>query len=114
MTRPNHLNLPSLVLRCKIINSILLVSSQVFGRLITEEALDRVSNDGKKEGVEEGDDVDLREHMVGILFSRSKLTHLQKQVRKGLCIVRFSCYLLPAGFARVPLCAISTPYALTP
>lgn len=23
---------------------------------------------------------DLREHMVGILFSRSKLTHLQKQV----------------------------------
>ena len=25
--------------------------------------------------------VDLKEHMVGILFSRSKLTHLQKQVR---------------------------------
>ncbi len=25
-------------------------------------------------------DVDLKEHMVGILFSRSKLTHLQKQV----------------------------------
>ena len=24
---------------------------------------------------------DLREHVVGILFSRSKLTHLQKQVR---------------------------------
>lgn len=24
---------------------------------------------------------DLREHMVGILFSRSKLTHLQKQVQ---------------------------------
>ena len=58
----------------------------MFGRLITEEALDRASSDGKKEGVgvEEGDDVDLREHMVGILFSRSKLTHLQKQVRTGL------------------------------
>ena len=27
-----------------------------------------------------GDSLDLREHMVGILFSRSKLTHLQKQV----------------------------------
>ena len=25
-------------------------------------------------------DVDLKEHMVSILFSRSKLTHLQKQV----------------------------------
>lgn len=30
------------------------------------------------EGLEESND--LREHMVGILFSRSKLTHLQKQV----------------------------------
>ena len=56
----------------------------MFGRLITEEALDRVSSDGKKEGAEEGDDVDLREHMVGILFSRSKLTHLQKQVSEHL------------------------------
>jgi E3 ubiquitin-protein ligase MYCBP2 len=27
-----------------------------------------------------GDSLDLREHMVGILFSRSKLTHLQKQI----------------------------------
>lgn len=26
------------------------------------------------------DSLDLREHMVGILFSRSKLSHLQKQV----------------------------------
>ena len=26
-------------------------------------------------------DPDLKEHMVGILFSRSKLTYLQKQVR---------------------------------
>ena len=29
-------------------------------------------------------DVDLKEHMVGILFSRSKLTHLQKQVAASL------------------------------
>lgn len=26
-------------------------------------------------------DADLKEHMVGIIFSRSKLTNLQKQVR---------------------------------
>lgn len=33
------------------------------------------------ENVDEQDhNNDLREHMVGILFSRSKLTHLQKQV----------------------------------
>ena len=30
------------------------------------------------------DQVDLKEHMVGILFSRSKLTHLQKQVRTAI------------------------------
>jgi hypothetical protein len=32
--------------------------------------------EGKVEGEESND---LKEHMVGILFSRSKLTHLQKQ-----------------------------------
>ena len=34
-------------------------------------------------------DADLKEHMVGIIFSRSKLTNLQKQVRRGerVCLV---------------------------
>ena len=54
---------------------------QVFGKLLSpgaaEEKLD------KAEGSFE--DVDLREHMVGILFSRSKLTHLQKQVSRTVC-----------------------------
>lgn len=37
-----------------------------------------ISGSESLEPVEENND--LREHMVGILFSRSKLTHLQKQV----------------------------------
>ena len=40
--------------------------------------MDESKQDGGMEGSFE--DLDLREHMVGILFSRSKLTHLQKQV----------------------------------
>lgn len=52
---------------------------KVFGKLIQgeqQQAMEtaEVSND------ELEDSHDLREHMVGILFSRSKLTHLQKQV----------------------------------
>ena len=35
---------------------------------------------GAGDGALSEGDVDLKEHMVGILFSRSKLTHLQKQV----------------------------------
>ena len=34
---------------------------------------------GAGDGALSEGDVDLKEHMVGILFSRSKLTHLQKQ-----------------------------------
>nr|XP_018897368.1 PREDICTED: E3 ubiquitin-protein ligase MYCBP2-like [Bemisia tabaci] len=51
-----------------------LITAQVFGKLL----------EGKKEinSCDEGSEEtnDLKEHMVGILFSRSKLTHLQKQV----------------------------------
>ncbi|KAL5012682.1 hypothetical protein ScPMuIL_011233 [Solemya velum] len=58
-----------------------LLTSQVFGRLISEEGLSE-NLDVKK--LDSGDsldgDHDLKEHMVGILFSRSKLSHLQKQV----------------------------------
>ena len=48
---------------------------QVFGRLIVDESAHPDQKDKKNEG-----DLDLKEHMVGILFSRCKLTHLQKQV----------------------------------
>lgn len=40
--------------------------------------LDSASGSENLDPLEESND--LREHMVGILFSRSKLTHLQKQV----------------------------------
>ncbi|KAK4876736.1 hypothetical protein RN001_009242 [Aquatica leii] len=64
-----------------------LITSQVFGKLIVGEVdghnlnnLDSGSGSASDglESIEESND--LREHMVGILFSRSKLTHLQKQV----------------------------------
>lgn len=66
-----------------------LITSQVFGKLITGEQeghnnvnqqIDSGSLSASEsiEPLEESND--LREHMVGILFSRSKLTHLQKQV----------------------------------
>lgn len=70
-----------------------LITSQVFGKLIqgeqdghsniTANDSGSVSASESLEPVEESND--LREHMVGILFSRSKLTHLQKQVNwKGV------------------------------
>ena len=63
---------------------------QVFGKLLSSVSSSSAAADGSDEKtpppapevVESSlEDVDLREHMVGILFSRSKLTHLQKQVR---------------------------------
>ena len=67
------------VLRLMILVDLL----QVFGRLI----LTNTSEADKKDEVDyelmvsmDHSDNDLKEHMVGILFSRSKLTHLQKQV----------------------------------
>ena len=41
---------------------------------------------GAGDGALSEGDVDLKEHMVGILFSRSKLTHLQKQVSRRLTV----------------------------
>lgn len=63
-----------------------LITAQVFGKLIQGEQdghtlttdSGSVSASESLEPLEESND--LREHMVGILFSRSKLTHLQKQV----------------------------------
>nr|CAD7431359.1 unnamed protein product [Timema monikensis] len=50
-----------------------LITSQVFGKLILGEQTLPENAEGEESN-------DLKEHMVGILFSRSKLTHLQKQV----------------------------------
>lgn len=70
-----------------------LLTAQVFGKLIlsTEngpEPNDDAASSGTIGALESNatsssmlaDSLDLREHMVGILFSRSKLSHLQKQV----------------------------------
>ncbi|KAL3283868.1 hypothetical protein HHI36_018037 [Cryptolaemus montrouzieri] len=63
-----------------------LITSQVFGKLIQGEE-GQHQNGSDNAGVAGSESIDpleesndLREHMVGILFSRSKLTHLQKQV----------------------------------
>ncbi|ODN02467.1 E3 ubiquitin-protein ligase MYCBP2 [Orchesella cincta] len=47
-----------------------LLSSEVFGKFLY----------GVKRGDNDAEGNDLQEHVVGILFSRNKLTHLQKQV----------------------------------
>ncbi|KAJ8937060.1 hypothetical protein NQ314_012054 [Rhamnusium bicolor] len=63
-----------------------LITSQVFGKLLQGEDGQNLNNTdtGSLSASESLDPLeesnDLREHMVGILFSRSKLTHLQKQV----------------------------------
>lgn len=63
-----------------------LITSQVFGKLLQGEEgqnLGGCENTSvlTNENIDPSEESnDLREHMVGILFSRSKLTHLQKQV----------------------------------
>ncbi|XP_046683725.1 E3 ubiquitin-protein ligase MYCBP2 isoform X4 [Homalodisca vitripennis] len=71
-----------------------LITSQVFGQLFTREedsAVQKTNGSnvnmvfgklitGEQEEPTVEETNDLKEHMVGILFSRSKLTHLQKQV----------------------------------
>lgn len=62
---------------------------QVFGRLITDDSAEDKLEEKKVDDVdgESGTarDNDLKEHMLGILFSRgSKLSHLQKQVKSSL------------------------------
>ena len=54
-----------------------LITSQVFGRLLEQppEATSTASTTS-----EDQQEPYLKEHVVGILFSRSKLSHLQKQV----------------------------------
>ncbi|XP_023654220.2 E3 ubiquitin-protein ligase MYCBP2 isoform X4 [Paramormyrops kingsleyae] len=63
-----------------------LITSQVFGKLICGDAEPTPEQEEKHllsspEGEDKApSDADLKEHMVGIIFSRSKLTNLQKQV----------------------------------
>ncbi|XP_068532733.1 E3 ubiquitin-protein ligase MYCBP2 isoform X10 [Anas acuta] len=66
-----------------------LITSQVFGKLISgdaeptpeqEEKALLSSPEGEEKVHNATSDADLKEHMVGIIFSRSKLTNLQKQV----------------------------------
>ncbi|XP_055726867.1 E3 ubiquitin-protein ligase MYCBP2 isoform X15 [Salvelinus fontinalis] len=63
-----------------------LITSQVFGKLICGDAEPTPEKEEKNllsspEGENKApSDADLKEHMVGIIFSRSKLTNLQKQV----------------------------------
>uniref|UniRef100_W5MG48 E3 ubiquitin-protein ligase MYCBP2 n=1 Tax=Lepisosteus oculatus TaxID=7918 RepID=W5MG48_LEPOC len=63
-----------------------LITSQVFGKLICGDAEPTPEQEEKAllsspEGEDKApSDADLKEHMVGIIFSRSKLTNLQKQV----------------------------------
>lgn len=55
---------------------------QVFGRLIFNVPAPSAAEEWDKKDETDGMDVDndLKEHMVSILFSRNKLSHLQKQV----------------------------------
>ena len=58
-------------------------SLKVFGRLVTSPEDSEAEDEKREEREEKGDgDNDLKEHMVSILFSRSKLSHMQKQVRE--------------------------------
>ncbi|KAG7255545.1 hypothetical protein CRUP_033641, partial [Coryphaenoides rupestris] len=63
-----------------------LITSQVFGKLICGDVEPTPEQEEKNlltspEGEDKApSDADLKEHMVGIIFSRSKLTNLQKQV----------------------------------
>ena len=59
-----------------------LITGQVFGKLLEESQSedDPAGAAAAAAGGEEWQENYLKEHMVGILFSRSKLTHLQRQV----------------------------------
>ncbi|CRK91251.1 CLUMA_CG004931, isoform A [Clunio marinus] len=63
------------------------LTNQVFGKLIINTEGGHLNSNNFGVGITDShlespvdDSLDLREHMVGILFSRSKLTNLQKQI----------------------------------
>ncbi|XP_064076475.1 E3 ubiquitin-protein ligase MYCBP2 [Vanessa tameamea] len=57
-----------------------LLTSQVFGKLLEWEQSSSESGEGGTAEEAAGDDSDLREHVVGILFAGHQLTSLQRQV----------------------------------
>ncbi|CAH0716569.1 unnamed protein product, partial [Brenthis ino] len=57
-----------------------LLTQQVFGKLLEWEHSSSESGEGAAAEEAAGDDSDLREHVVGILFAGHKLTSLQRQV----------------------------------
>ena len=64
-----------------ILDAECFVMYQVFGKLITPDGVSGKMKFVDGAGLDSLDgDHDLKEHMVGILFSRSKLSHLQRQV----------------------------------
>jgi hypothetical protein len=68
---------------------IILFVNQVFGKLIQGGEMEETAGPEDPaleigETTKEEESNDLREHMVGILFSRSKLTNLQRQVRTNI------------------------------
>lgn len=74
------------------------LTNQVFGKLIINQERPSSNQNFAASMVEShidspgNDSLDLREHMVGILFSRSKLTHLQKQVSALTLLIIFGDY----------------------
>ncbi|XP_054087808.1 E3 ubiquitin-protein ligase highwire isoform X1 [Zeugodacus cucurbitae] len=80
----NALRIQQQICESETLRVFRLITGQVFGKLISNV----VSDAGHQSilGMDSSgasmlaDSLDLREHMVGILFSRSKLSHLQKQV----------------------------------
>lgn len=103
-----------------------LITGQVFGKLLQQQFVDTDSqhaanteNDIGPNGLRETDDSnDLKEHMVGILFSRSKLSHLQKQVvihivqaiRKEALHVRDEWELLLCSPPNAPTAGLSASF----
>ncbi len=53
-----------------------------------EESIDETDSTPQVEGDKDGKEGDVREHMVGILFSKGNLSGLQKQVGGWVCMWR--------------------------
>lgn len=73
--------------------------------MASEGGGDEWDKEDKTDGIDA--DNDLKEHMVSILFSRNKLSHLQKQVTKEQSFI----HILLQTFSPPTLC--TTRYALS-
>ena len=73
----------SCILVCKSASNHLYPCIQVFGRLLStqpEEDRDESDSPEASDGDKEGKEDEVREHVVDILFSKGKISSLQKQV----------------------------------